>query len=132
MELFLIYVNELGEDWKGDMLYEFIFSDTIENVDGVDWDIYPASGQPQPPRIDVVKKVGRLESKLKFEVVQESDKHAVWDAVDGIIALAYEDISDYDEYPEKRTFFHFGDSIKKVEDKLYEKDLILDYKKTQK
>ena len=33
-ELFLIYINELGVDWKGDNIYEFIFSDTLKDVDG--------------------------------------------------------------------------------------------------
>lgn len=131
-QLFLIYVNQLGEDWKGDMIYEFIFSDTTENVDGTDWDVYPASGQPEPPRTEVVVKVGKLESKFKMALVQNSDTFAVWDAVDKVIALAWEDISEYEEYPEKRISFHFGDNIEDVENKLYEKDLILEYKKTQK
>lgn len=131
-ELFLIYINELGVDWKGDNIYEFIFSDTLKDVDGEDWDVYPASGQPTPPKKEVVKRVGKLETELKFELVQESDKHSVWDAIDGIIALAYEDISDYYEYPKNRSIFHFGEKIKDVEDKLYTKDLILDYKKTKK
>ena len=36
---------------------------------------------------------------------------------------------DYEEYPEKRVAFHFGEDIKAVEEKLYEHDLILEYKK---
>jgi hypothetical protein len=45
----------------------------------------------------------------------------VWDAVDGVIALGYENIDDYESYPESRLHFHFGDTIKDVENKLYEK-----------
>ena len=37
-ELFLIYINMVGKDYKGNLLYEFIFSDTLENVDGEEWD----------------------------------------------------------------------------------------------
>ena len=65
-------------------------------------------------------------------MVQKSDTFAVWDAVDGIIALAWEDISDYDEYPDSRLYFKFGEDIKSVEDKLYEKDIILKYKEINK
>jgi hypothetical protein len=126
--LFLIYVNVLGSDWKEENLYEFIFSDTLENIDGVDWDLYPAAGQPSPPRKDLVKAVGVLETKLTFEVIQDSDKFAIWDAIDGINPLAWEDISEYNEYPEKRLAFKFGDTIKSVEDNLYEKDFVLEYK----
>lgn len=131
-ELFLIYVNELGEDWKGDLIYEFIFSNTTENVEGEDWDVYPASGQPEPPKVSFVKRVGKLESKFKLSLIQNSDTFAVWDAIDGVIALAWEDISEYEEYPDKRIAFHFGELLSEVEGKLYEKDLILEYKNTNK
>jgi hypothetical protein len=126
-ELFLIYVNMVGKDYKGNLLYEFIFSDTIDNVDGEEWDTYPASGRPEPPHENFIKKVGRLESELKLDVIQNSDTFAVWDAVDGVIGLAWENINAYDSYPEKRLCFKFGEPIKDVADKLYENDLILEY-----
>lgn len=128
-DLFLIYINKVGKDYKGDVLYEFIFSNTIENVDGDNWDTYPASGRPEPPHTNFIKKVGRLESELILDVIQESDTFAVWDAIDGVIALAWENINAYDAYPESRLCFKFGETIKEVEDKLYEKDLILNYNK---
>lgn len=132
-ELYLIYVNKIGEDWTGKHLYEFLFSDTTKNVDGDDWDAYPASGRPAPPNSGFVKKVGRLVSdELKFKLIQNSSEFAVWDAVDGVIALAWEDMDDYDEYPENRFAVHFGEPIKDVEDKLYEHDLVLEYNITTK
>ena len=48
-DLFLVYVNRVGKDYKGNILFEFIFSNTIENVDGENWDMVPASGRPEPP-----------------------------------------------------------------------------------
>lgn len=127
-ELFLIYVNRIGKDYKGKFIYEFIFSDTIKNIDGEEWDTVPASGRPQAPNEIFIKKVGRLESELNLDVIQDSDTFAVWDAVDGVIALAFENVNAYDSYPEHRLCFHFGEEIKIVEAKLYEKDLILQYK----
>ena len=126
-ELFLIYINMVGKDYKGNLLYEFIFSDTLENVDGEEWDTYPASGRPEPPHDNFIKKVGRLESELNLDVIQNSDTFAVWDAVDGVIALAWENINAYDSYPEKRLCFKFGEPIQEVEAKLYENDIILQY-----
>ena len=132
-ELYLIYVNRIGEDWVGNNLYEFLFSDKTENVDGDDWDAYPASGRPSPPNSNFVKKVGRLVTgDLKLKLVQNSSEFAVWDAVDGVVALAWEDMDDYDEYPENRIAIHFGEDIKSVEDKLYEHDLVLEYNITSK
>ena len=126
-ELYLIYVNQVGKDYKGNYIYEFIFSDTTKNIDGEDWDTVPASGMPEPPHEEFIKSVGKLESELKFDVIQNSDSFAVWDAIDGMIALAWENINAYDSYPDHRMCFKFGESKKEVEDKLYEKDLILEY-----
>lgn len=128
-ELFLIYVNVIGKDYRGKYIYEFIFSDTIKNVDGENWDQFPASGRPEPPHEHFIKKVGRLEAELILDVIQNSDTFAVFDAVDYVIALAWENINGYDTYPEKRISFKFGETIKEVEAKLYEKDLILNYGK---
>ena len=124
-DLYLIYINYVGKNYKGDHIYEFLFSDTVNGIDGEDWDTFPASGRPEPPHEIFIKYVGKLDSNLKLDVVQNSDTFAVWDAVDGVIALAWENVNAYDSYPEHRLCFKFGESLKEVEDKLYEKDLIL-------
>ncbi len=126
-ELFLIYINFVGKDYKNNFIYEFIFSDTIKNIDGEDWDLYPASGRPSPPNECFIKKVGMLTSELKLDLIQYSDTFAVWDGVDGVVAIGFENINAYDSYPDKRLCFKFGDALKDVETKLYEKDLILKY-----
>jgi hypothetical protein len=128
-KLYLIYINSVGKDWQGNYLYEFLYSNTIKNVDGEDWDAVPASNRPEPPSEEFVKKVGKLTTNVKLSLVQESDTFSVWDAVDGIIALGWENIDEYDEYPEVRLWFKFGEEIKTVNDKLYEKDIVLEYNK---
>jgi hypothetical protein len=126
-ELYLIYVNHVGRDYRGNHIYEFIFSNTKENIDGEDWDTFPASGRPEPPHDIFIKQVGRIESNLKLDVIQNSDTFAVWDAIDGVIALAWENIDDYGSYPDSRLCFKFGENIDSVEAKLYERDIILNY-----
>ena len=125
--LYLIYINEVGVDYLNNHLYEFIFSDKTEGIDGEDWDLYPASGRPSPPNIIFINTVGRLESKLTLDLVQNSTEFSVWDAVDGVIALGWENISEYEIYPESRMCFTFGEKIDSVKDKLYEKDLTLNF-----
>lgn len=119
----------VGKNYEGNFLYEFIFSETIKDIDGEEWDTFPASGRPEPPHENFISSVGRLESELKLDVIQNSDTFAVWDAIDGVIALAWENINAYDSYPEKRLCFKFGETIESVKEKLYEKDLILNFKK---
>ena len=126
-DLYLIYINEVGKNYKGEYVYEFIFSDATKNVDGENWDMYPASGKPEPPQEQFIKRVGKMVSNLKFHVVQDSDTFAVWDAIDGIVALAWEDISEYDTYPDTRLSFAFGETMQATIDKLYEHDITLEF-----
>lgn len=119
----------IGKNYEDNFLYEFIFSDSTNNIDGDEWDTYPASGRPSSPHNKFIKMVGRLESELKLDVIQNSDTFAVWDAIDGVISLAWENINAYESYPEKRLSFKFGETKKEVEEKLYEKDLILKFNK---
>jgi len=122
-KLYLIYVNQVGKDYKGNYIYEFLFSNTTKNIDGENWDTFPASGRPEPPHENFIMRVGKLESELRLDVVQGSDTFAVWDAIDGVIALAWENINAYDSYPDYRLCFKFGETFEEVEAKLYEKDL---------
>ena len=128
----LIYVNELGPNYKGDNIYEFIFSD-VEEVWGEEWDVEPASGRPSPPNIEYIKKVGVLRnSDIELELVQNSDFFSVYDAVEDVISLGWEK-SDSELVVDsnyKRLVFRYGDTVKSVEDKLYERDVVLSYEKS--
>ena len=128
---FLIYVNELGPNYKGDNIYEFIFSDTLENIWGENWESKPSNGYPYPPNLEFIKKVGVLKNdKITMSVVQNSDFFSMVDAIDGVIALSWEnenDDIDFNHYT--RLVFRFGDDEKSVKDKLYERDIVLEFEK---
>lgn len=123
---YLIYVNGLGPNYKGDNIYEFIFSDSLD-VWGESWEKKPSSSYPSPPEIKYIKKVGVLRNTdIKLELVQNSDFFCMSDAIDDIIALAWED----DEYKNtKRMVFRFGEEENEIKNKLYENDLILEFEK---
>jgi hypothetical protein len=128
-DLYLIYVHEIGFDYKDKHFYEFIFSDTLENIDGEGWDSYPASGNPDPPKSNVVKQVGKIGSMYKLTVAQENEQFSMWDSIDGVIPLAWQNIDGLEQYPTDRLVFPFGMKIKDVEAILYEKDIIIEYEK---
>ena len=122
----LIYVNGLGPNYKGDNLYEFIFSDSLD-VWGDSWESTPANGNPSPPELHHIKKVGVLRNTdVKLELIQNSDFFCMGDAIDDVIALAWE-IDEFENY--KRMVFRFGMSEQQIKDKLYERDLILEFEK---
>jgi len=123
---YLIYVNGLGPNFKGDNIYEFIFSDEQE-VWGEGWDSKPCNGYPFPPELKYIKKVGVLkDTDVKLELIQNSDYFSMVDAVDGVVALAWEQ---EDTVKSPRMVFRFNDEEQKIKDLLYEKDLILEFEK---
>ena len=128
---YLIYVNELGPNYKGDNIYEFIFSDSSKDIWGESWESKPSNGYPLPPDLEHIKKVGVLKNDLiTMSVIQNSDYFSMIDAMDDIIALAFEnDNEDVDFEYQKRLVFKFGETEQSVKDKLYERDIVLEFEK---
>jgi hypothetical protein len=123
---YLTYVNGLGPNYKGDNLYEFIFSDSLD-VWGEYWESKPSNGYPTPPELQYVKKVGVLRNTdLKLELIQNSDFFCMIDAIDDVVALAWET---EESEGQKRMVFRFGSTEQEIKDKLYERDLILEFEK---
>ena len=122
----LIYVNGLGPNYKGDNLYEFIFSDNVD-VWGESWENKPSNGYPTPPELKYIKKVGVLRNTdIKLELIQDSDFFCMIDAMDDVVALAWEP---EEVMGQKRLVFRFGQTEQEIKDKLYERDLILEFEK---
>lgn len=122
---YLVFVNGLGANYKGNKTYEFIFSKS-DDVWGDDWDTNPANGNPTTPDINEIEKVGVLNREgIEMELVQNSDFFCMKDAVDKVVALAWEEDKDL----ENRLVFHYGMTEQEVKDKLYEKDIILEFYK---
>jgi hypothetical protein len=122
----LIYVNEIGSDYKGQKQYEFIFSEGIE-IDMEEWFDVPASSTMtlKSPSVEYIDLVGLLkDTDLVLELIQNSDYFGVIDAVDGIIAMAWEK-SNFD-LDSDRLFFRFGETIESVVKKLKSRSLSLE------
>jgi len=121
----LIYVNEIGEDYKGQKQYEFVFSETTE-IDMGEWFVIPASSnqQTKSPDIEYVDVVGLLKNTdLQLELIQNSDYFGVIDAVDGVIAMAWEKFN-FDNVEERLTF-RFAEPIEIFTKKLKSRGFIL-------
>ena len=128
--MFLIFINELGPNYKQENIYEFIFSENLEELWGDEWDSVPAHGKPGPPEVLYIEKVGVLsQSTIKLELVQNSDYFGMEHALDKIISLGWEIFED-GVVGDDRLVFHFGEKLEEVENKLYARDLVLDYDKT--
>jgi hypothetical protein len=132
--MYLIYINKIGTTFKGEHLFEFLFSNSID----WDWDDewYESSvitdSTDLSPNENFIKVIGSLRTdELDLELIQESGVFDVYNAVEGIVALGWEKLEDDEEYPEQRLVFKFGESKESVDVKLLELDLALNYKENK-
>ena len=132
--MYLIYINRIGKTFKGENIFEFLFSDSTEWEWDDSW--YESSvltdTRELSPDESIIKLVGTLKTdELDLELVQEDGVRDIYNAVEGIIALGWEKLEEEDEIPEKRRVFKFGDTKESVDEQLYEYDLSLKYKENK-
>ena len=132
--MYLIYINRIGTTFKGEHIFEFLFSNSVE----WDWDDtwYESSVMTDTrelsPDESIIKTVGTLKTdEFNLELVQEDGVRDIYNAVEGIIALGWEKLEEDEEIPEKRRVFNFGVTKKSVDEQLYEYDLALKYKENK-
>jgi len=132
--MYLIYINNIGKNYKSENIYEFLFSDKTD----LDWDEnwYESSvvtdKNDLTPDPSFIKLVGGLKtSELDLELIQNSGVFQIYNAVEGIIALGWEILKDDEDYPEERLVFKFGETKESIEEKLYSLDLVLNYDETK-
>jgi hypothetical protein len=127
-DYFLIYVNRSGLAIDGYNSYDFLFAKDPTIVYGEGWNVIPSSicsPEEKLPHSSTYDLTKRINTQLKFGLAQNNSCFAMQDCIDGVICLAYEDITDYDEYPSNRLVLNFGETFESVERKLDDKDIIL-------
>ncbi len=114
----LVLVNEVGVN--GDLHeYDFYFSNTPEKFWGFGFDCDYANQDEVIPDKKTYNEVLRLKTTIPFFCMQKNRCFSMSHVVDGILCVAFENISDYDDYPEPyRVVFQFGEEFSSVEKKL--------------
>lgn len=116
--LYLVFVNEICVT-GGVHEYEFYFAKKPDAFWGVGFDADFANKDEVIPDEKTYDEVIRLKSTIPFFCAQNNKCFSMQHVVDGVIAVAFEDIIDYDEYPEPyRIVFQYGESYTSVEEKL--------------
>lgn len=128
---YLVFINGLGPNYKGDNMYEFIFSDDKTDIWDDSWEAKPSNGYPKPPELNYIKKVGVLKNtSIELELIQNSDFFSFMDSMDGVIALGWEKENENIDFTlTKRLVFNFGETEQEIKNKLYERDVVLEFEK---
>lgn len=124
MNEFLCFINSIGKENDGTYRYEFIFISDIEKFEVIE-DNEPCclSETIKPNTCEIVHIV---KTKIKLDLIQNNCCFSFKHAKLGIVALAWEDITDYDEFPDDgRIFFRFGETLDEVKEKLAMKNVLM-------
>lgn len=126
--LYLGFVRLIGQEIDEYYCYEFIFTESPGTFWGEDFDYKPCGlCNSLFPDEKYVDKLIKVKTKIKFDLIQDSLCFGFQDCADGAVALAYENIDSYDEYPsDGRLVLHFGESFDEVEEKLAKKKIFFE------
>lgn len=127
----VIYINHVGVDSDGNNVYHFLLSTDCEETWAEPWYEVPACNINKelmiPPK-EQYEYIKELRTDIKLILAQENCCGSMQDARDHCFALAYEDLSEYEEYPEDgRIVIQFGECITDIESDLARRDLRLRY-----
>lgn len=116
----LVYVKFSHKSIDGAFVYSFFFSDTPEYVWGPDWDVdNPSINGDLTPEETTYSSVYQVKTTFPLKTIEETSCYSIEYATYGIMALAWIDIENMEEYPEHgRMTLYFGDSFEKVSESL--------------
>ena len=116
MEEVLVYVRPAFKNTDGTYEYELFFSDTPDFVWGPAWDVdNPSLNGDITPEESTYSSVYMVKTTLPLKTAEETSCYSMEYATYKILALAWIDIENLEEYPEHgRTALHFGDSLESV------------------
>ena len=119
-DLLLGFINYVGTETGGYNEYDLIFTIYPDEFWGENFNYKPAGiCNGLEPDKKYIQKVIRIKTIINLDLIQESGCFSMQDCMDGIVALAYQNLEGLDEYPaDGRLYFMFGESYDEVERKL--------------
>lgn len=125
-DLKLVYVKHLGKTYDEMYNYEFFFSTQPEIVWGVDWNEQcPSACGDTTPERSTYHEVVELKCDIPLFCAQDNSCFSLQDMSDGIISCAWEDLSEYESYPEPyRLVFDFGEDKQSIIEKFHGRNVV--------
>lgn len=123
----VVYVSLVGKDASGLNIYNIFVSQNTDDVFSEGWGEKPASNIKNDFLMignDMFDYIKEVRTDIILDLAQDNTCFSMQDARDNIVALAYENIDEYEEYPENgRIVIHFGDMLSDVEKMLAKRDI---------
>lgn len=125
---YLCFIKLIGKDIEDMYTYELLFTENIDTFWGENFEYMPCclcdSLIPYENDYDIIKTI---KTKINLTLIQDSCCHSFQDCADGIIALAFENITDYEEYPDDgRLVLPYGITYNECEEMLANKNIVFE------
>lgn len=124
-KLKVIFVVRVGKTPDNQNIYHLLCKENIDEVWCEEWGEVPACAcrhlQPEEGEYTVTVE---LKTDIDFVLGQENCCCSYQDVCDGCIAMAYENINGYEEYPSPRLIFYYGQELDDIEKELAKRDLV--------
>lgn len=123
----VVYILHIGKNSDNLNIYHFLLSKNPDDVFSEGWGEKPACNINNNFLMlseDMYEYIKELKTDITLDLAQDNSCFSMQDCRDNIIALAYENIDNYEEYPDDgRIVIHFGDNIDDVERILAKRNL---------
>ena len=126
----VVYVKSLGTEIDGTNIYHLYLSTNPDEVFAEGWGDIPACNVPRKLMdLDesMYEHVVEVKTNIVLDLAQNCCCFSMQDSRDNIIALAYENLDNAEEYPDPRIIIHFGDNIDDVEAMFAKRDVSMKY-----
>ena len=127
---YVVYVKKIGSDISGDNVYHIYLSEHPDDVFAEGWGEVPACNVRRE-FMDIsdehYQNILELRTPLVLDLAQDCCCFSMQDARDRIVALAYENLDNAEEYPEPRIIIQFGEETEVVEEMFAKRDIALKY-----
>lgn len=131
----VVFILHVGVDADNMNIYHFLLSEDDSETFAEGWSEKPSCIEPITNlMIDnaMYEYIKELKTDIKLDLAQDNCCYSMQDCRDQIVALAYENLDEAEEYPEPcRIVIHFGDMINDVEKMLAQRDLAMKFVKKE-
>jgi hypothetical protein len=125
-DTYLVFVNDTGKTTDGKNRYDFLFAKDPSLTFGEKWTVLPIGicrNQDKLPSEETYDFINSIETNIELILGKDNKCVSYMSVQDKIVAVAWENIENYEEYPEYRLVFHYGESYDEIVKKLSQKDI---------
>lgn len=123
----VVYILQVGVDPDGMNIYNMLLSTETEETWAESWSDKPASNNSRALMTlpgDQYEYIKGFKTRMKLDLAQDNMCFSMQDVKDDCLALAFENIDGYEEYPSPiRIVIHYGEGIESVESQLLERGI---------